>query len=420
MSKPSTPSPPDPYQSAAAQYQYGTAAANYNAALNHTNVITPYGSTTWSTQNPGTSVAPSYSASGSTPSFGLGGGGMPMQIQANPQAYQPFQGGTPFAGQTGGGAPSAYTAGNYGSAAQQGNSGGVVPNQQPPVYTQQISLSPEQQELLDLQQGNQIAAGQTSGRLASQVYQSLGSPIQGLQTGVQQTPVQTSINTNGVPGIVGQNNLDQFTNQAQNAAYQQQTQYLDPQFSQAKESLEAELTNQGSRPGDPAWNNAMTLFNNQQQQAYSNAQEQSVSEGLAEQQALYGESANTNQQLFGQQATSAGFANQAAGQQFGQNLAGAQFANTALQQQREIPLNEYLSLEGSTASGTPSFGLGGGGGGGGGVGGVQSPDILSAFNNQYQGQLAGYNANVASTNADIGAGASLIGSYLSYLALAAA
>jgi hypothetical protein len=32
---------------------------------------------------------------------------------------------------------------------------------------------------------------------------------------------------------------------------------------------------------------------------------------------------------------------------------------------------------------------------------------MSAFQNQYQGQLAGYNANVASTNTDIGAGASL-------------
>lgn len=41
-----SPSAPDPYQSAAAQYQYGTKAAEYNKALNATNVTGPTGSTT--------------------------------------------------------------------------------------------------------------------------------------------------------------------------------------------------------------------------------------------------------------------------------------------------------------------------------------------------------------------------------------
>ncbi len=39
--------------------------------------------------------------------------------------------------------------------------------------------------------------------------------------------------------------------------------------------------------------------------------------------------------------------------------------------------------------------------------GVQPADITGAFGNQYQGQLAGYNANVANNNAKLGAGAGL-------------
>ncbi len=41
--------------------------------------------------------------------------------------------------------------------------------------------------------------------------------------------------------------------------------------------------------------------------------------------------------------------------------------------------------------------------------GVQPADIQSAFGNQYSGQLAGYNANVGTQNAKLGAGAGLAG-----------
>src|ERR1700736_5827706 len=44
----SPPSAPDPYQSASAQYQYGTQAAAYNTALDRPNAVTPYGSSNYS------------------------------------------------------------------------------------------------------------------------------------------------------------------------------------------------------------------------------------------------------------------------------------------------------------------------------------------------------------------------------------
>jgi hypothetical protein len=423
MSKGSAPSAPDPWQSAAAQYQYGTEAASYNAGLGHTNQITPYGSTTWSEGAPGSSVSPSYTNGGGgvsvpgypgassgvpqppttntqpTPTFGLGGSGIPMQIQAQPA----YGGSNAITGvQYGNNAPEYFGTGGT-DAAPGGTS-------TPPIYTQSETLSPAQQELFNTQQGNQISSAMTAGNFAGEAAQASRNPVN-LQTSVAPTPVQSQINTSGVPGIAGAGNLGGFTNEAQNAAYQQQTQYLNPQFSQEKEQLQSQLTNEGAQPGDAAWTNAMTLFDNQQQQAYESASNNAVSQGLTEQQALYGESANTNQQLFGEAATGGQFANSAAGQEFGQELSGANFGNSAAIQQQELPIQEYLSLEGQTgAGGTPSFGLGGAGGGGG--GGVQAPDIMSAFQQQYAGQLAGYNANVASTNSDVGAAASLAALYL--------
>jgi hypothetical protein len=333
----SAPAAPDPYQSAQAQYQFGTQAAAYNKALGAGTTIGPTGQQTMR--------------------------------------------------QT-----------------------GTDPNTGAPIYTNTTSLSPAQQAIFNLQQANQTTSGQTAAGLAGQAQRSLGQPLPG---NVAPTSVQMGINTANVPGIIGAGDLNNFTRQQQQAAYANQTQYLDPQFGQQKEQLDAQLQNAGAHPGDPAYNNAMTLFNNQKQQAYQSAFNNSQQTGLAAQQALYGESANTNQQMFGQSAAEQQAANAAAGQQYGQELQGLQ-TQLAL---RDQPLNEYNAAEGGVSANLPSFGLGGSGGGGGG-GAVSAPDIMQAFQNQYQGQLAGYNANVASTNADVGAGASLAASYLMYLALA--
>lgn len=411
MGKGSAPSAPDPYESAQAQYQYGTAAANYNTALDRPNIVTPYGSQTWSvSESPNGGSSP-----GSAPS--APSGSTPAPYQPSP-AYQ----GSPYyrigGGLGGSGAP---IGGGMPPMQTSGGTSGSLTNGAP-QYTENIALSPEQQALFEQQeqlqgnqQGRELLTGNISSGLAQQASKSLGQPITGFQTGINQTPVQSNIDTSGVPGIAGSSDLSGFTNQARNAAYQQQTQYLDPQFQQQQEQLDAQLRNSGAHPGDPAYDNAMKLFTNQKQQAYESAFNNANSQGLAEQQALYGESANTNQQLFGQAAAEQSAANQAAGQQFGQNLEGAQFGNQSAITLRDLPLNEYNAFNGGSQIPAPSFGLGGSGGLGSGTGGagqVASPDIMSAFNNQYNGQLAQYNSDTASTNADVGAGATIIAAYL--------
>jgi hypothetical protein len=318
MGKGSAPAAPDPYQSASAQYQYGTQAAAYNKALGSGTTVTPTGQQT-------------QQQTGTDPKTGA------------------------------------------------------------PLYTTTQSLTPAQQAIFNLQQGNQTETGQTASSLAGQAQQSLGQPLPG---NVAPTSVQMGINASGVPGIAGAGDLASFTNQSRDAAYQQQSQYLDPQYAQGQEQLDAQLRNSGAHPGDPAYDNAMKLFTNQKQQAYQSAFNNANQQGLAEQQSLYGESANTNQQMFGQSAAEQAAANQAAGQQYGQELQGL---NTSLAL-RDQPLNEYNAAEGGVSANLPSFGLGGSGGGSG--GGVSAPNFMDALNTQYQGQLAGYNANVATSNAD--------------------
>ena len=364
MSKGSAPQAPDPYASAAAQYEYGTQAANYTTQLNRPDISTPYGSETWGTgpssisgiQQPGAYTPPPRVSPD---------GRVNSDIPSDP-GYHPYTPSFGFGGTTPSGAPQ---------------------------YSENISLSPAQQALLNLQERNQIGTGATAANLLPQVSKSLSTPV-------ASGGVQTDINASHVPGIAGSGDLAGFTQQAQDAAYKSATQYLDPQFSQEQEQLDSQLRNSGAQPGSAAYDNAMKLFTNQKQQAYSNAEDQAVQQGLQEQQALYGESANTNQQLFQEAATEQGAHNQATGQQFGQRV-----------EAQQLPLSEYETLTGGSATPAPaSFGLGGGAPGG--AGSVAAPDLMGAFNNQYAGQLAQYNANAASTNQDVGAAASLLAMYL--------
>lgn len=274
------------------------------------------------------------------------------------------------------------------------------------TYTQNTNLTPTQQAIFNQNQQNQQAQGQIAHTSLAQAQSALGNPLH-LQNQVQNPGVQLGPHTNNVPGIIGADDLNGFANKQQNAAYQNQMTYLQPQYDQQKEQLDSQLRNSGAHPGDPAYDNAMKLLNNNQQQGTQEAFNNSYQTGLQAQQALYGESANTNQQLMGQDLAKQAAYNQAAGQQFGQNLQAAGFQNQNLLQARDQALNEYGQLSGQGGGGNaPQFGGGGGSGGS-----MQAPDIMGALNNQYQGQLAKYNAGVSQSNSELSAAAMLAASY---------
>ena len=112
-----------------------------------------------------------------------------------------------------------------------------------------------------------------------------------------------------------------------NALYNQQTQYLDPQFQQSQANLENQLANKGITAGSEAYDRAMGNFARQKQQAYESARNSAIAGGI-----------NAAQGMFGMNLQGGQFANQALGQQFGQNVTQAQLANTAANQNNQLAL----------------------------------------------------------------------------------
>lgn len=98
--------------------------------------------------------------------------------------------------------------------------------------------------------------------------------------------IQDSLDFTGSPQLVG---TDQATRQGvANSQYALGAQYLDPQFQQQKSDLDSQLANQGITPGSAAYDRAMLNFNNTKQKAYSDLSNNSINTGntaLAQQQA---------------------------------------------------------------------------------------------------------------------------------------
>lgn len=294
----SSPQPTDPYEQAAAQYGLSTGTANYNAALNRTNSVNPLGSSSWSVTGQDGSGVGSF---GGYPT-GFNDQNESGSISAGGGMYLPGD----YFGSSGIGFPSA-SASSPTSSATNGGSGA-------PIYTQSTSLAPW-------------------------ANQQLESPI-------------NSYN------VVGDQGVGAAAQQAQEAAYNQQMAYLQPQEAQQSEQTQAQLEAEGAMPGSAAYG--------------------------------YGEQQLGQQQTFAnQQAADAGVQ---AGQSSLANLAG--IGSTELQNElatRNAPISEYESL--LTGNATPVS--------------ASTPDISGAFGQQYQGALAGYNANVATNNANTSAGAGL-------------
>lgn len=200
-----------------------------------------------------------------------------------------------------------------------------------PTVQQNITLSPDQQQLYN--QNTQQSIGLSN--LASQLQDKVGQALN--------VPSATSAD---------------FNTEAQNASdayYKQQTQYLDPQYNQLQEQTNSSLANQGITPGSEAYNNAQTNFNNQKQQAYSNAQENSILQGP-----------QNAQQLFS--------------------------LSSAAQMQ---PLNEFNALRSQSQATLPTFG--------------QANQVAAAPTNTaaitqqaYQNSLNPYNAQIAANNQTTG------------------
>lgn len=236
-----------------------------------------------------------------------------------------------------------------------------------PKYTQNVTLSPAQQGLLNsTQQGEQT--------LANTAINSLGTVQNAYSTPFSYGGPQIQSQVNG-----GQSQADAIK-QAQDAAYNSQTQYLDPQFAQTEDHTRTQLANQGLQQGDKAYDDAILNFNNQKQQAYQSAQNSAVQSGDAEQNTLYGQglsSANLN------------------------NSASAQSLNQQLGLYNQ-PLNTYNALMTGAQVQNPNFSSVP-------TATQANTDVAGITNSAYQNQLAQYQQQQSGINNLFSLGGSLGG-----------
>lgn len=227
-----------------------------------------------------------------------------------------------------------------------------------PDRTQTTTLSPELQQLFSGQAGaaNSLTdlANQRLAGADQSPFTLPQNPVGYLGTGTatpQQTSVPTSTNfTSNVQGGPIASGFDSGGNvqrgvntnfgglaqQAQDAEYAKNTQYLDPQFAQGEQALKSQLSAQGITEGSDAYNTQMANFNRQKQSAYDDARNSSITQGDQLQNQMFGQSLNAGQfsnqalaQQYGQNQGQASFQNAAQAQGFGQGQANAQLNNQA-------------------------------------------------------------------------------------------
>lgn len=255
-------------------------------------------------------------------------------------------------------------------------SGGV------PQYSQTTTLSPTEQNLFNMTQQGEQTLGQTALGQLGNLQNNYSTPFSFGGPNVQGSVASpsTSINSFANP---------QAIKQAQDAAYNAQTQYLDPQFKQQGDQLTAQLANLGLSQGDAAYNNAQDQFSRQKQAAYQSAQDSAVSAGNQEQNTLFGQGLSANNQEFGQNLSSANL----------NNSASAQALNQALGLYNQ-PLNSYNALATGAQVQNPTFSSVP-------AANQANTDVAGITNSAYANQLAQYQQSQAGINNLFSLGGSL-------------
>lgn len=238
-------------------------------------------------------------------------------------------------------------------------------NPEAPTVQQKITLSPEQQQLYNQNTQQSIGLSNLAGSLQDKVGAAMNVP----------SATSADFNT--------------ASQQAQDAYYKNQTQFLDPQFAQGQEQLDAKLANQGITMGSEAYNNDQNNFARQKQSAYDTAQQNAILQGPQNAQQLFSlSSAAQMQPLNAFNALRS--QSQATLPTFGQaNQVAAAPTNTAAitQQAYQNSLNPYnaqIAANNQTTGGL--FGLGGSLG----AAAIMASDIRLKENIRYAGQEKGH------------------------------
>lgn len=296
------------------------------------------------------------------------------------------------------------------------NKGDVGPDGVP-QWSQTVTLSPEQQKLLD--SSNRISQNfaDLGESQLSNVNKTLGQPLSYAGAPSQVTHVdggniQGDIDMRGVPKLIGGDDLVKDLQTQRDSLYKQQSAYLDPQWQQREHDLENKLVQQGVMQNSDAWNRAMDDMGRQRTFDYNQARESAITGGGAEQSRLFGMGLASNQNAYSQAMNNAMFHNNAQSQRFGQGVTNANLQNQGRTQSinetnylRQQPLNELNSLRTGSQVTAPQFG-------GTPQSNVAGTDIAGLTQQNYNNQLGAYNAQMAQNNSILGGLFNLGGSAL--------
>lgn len=236
-------------------------------------------------------------------------------------------------------------------------------------WTQNTSLTPASQAALDAQQNIGKTKSDTAQGLLGQFQKDQSTPIDWNSfTSLGKTPTATTTGMNP--------SASNYDKSAADASFNSFMGYNAPLMKQASDQMDTQLQNQGLKPGDQAYDTAMTNLRDQQSRST--------------QQAGYG-SILTGAQIGAQQsATDLAAQNQG----FGQSMAGAQYQSTQRGQQaaeamqrQGFSLNQINGILNGQQVGlpqTPGFAT---------AGGSQPVQALSAAQSTGAQNLNAFNAN---------------------------
>lgn len=217
-------------------------------------------------------------------------------------------------------------------------------------WTQNITLSPEQQAALDSQQ--RITAGKSD----------LAEGMLGRMEGEFSQPMDWSQFNDWTTSVGGG---EEARKAAEGAYYDKATSRLDPRWQEKNQFADSKLRAQGLRPGDEAYDRQMAELGRQETDAYDQAQMSAILTG--------GREGERSQGM------------DIAGGAFGNTARGGQIAETM--QKRGFSLNEINAILTGQQIGLPQF-----------PGFKDGPDYSGAARDTYSADMDAYNADNALMN----------------------
>jgi hypothetical protein len=150
------------------------------------------------------------------------------------------------------------------------------------------------------------------------------------------TPIQTGVNTSGLPKLAGGDDFSADARRVTDAVYGQATSRLDPQLQQQESAMRSRLAAAGIAENSDAYRREMDNFSRNRTDAYNQANFSAIQAGGAEQSRLFGMSLGARNQGFNEGAANLSTNNSARQQQIQEA--------TYL---RNLPLNEIAALLGT-------------------------------------------------------------------------